>query len=162
MQRRLVLMRHAKSSWANSLLSDHDRPLNDRGQREAPVMGARLVEAGWVPQVVVSSDSQRTRETWEGLCEHLPADLEPTFTGALYLARPPAVQQALRGLDDAVETVMLLGHNPGFSMAVHWLSGVEVDLKTAHAALLTIDAPDWAAAAKAARGWTLVDVLTPH
>lgn len=162
MQRRLVLMRHAKSSWANSLLSDHDRPLNDRGRREAPLTGARLVEAGWLPECVISSDSQRTRDTWDGLAEHLPGEVEPTFTGALYLSGPPAVRQALAGLADEIGTVMLLGHNPGFSMAVHWLAGVEVDLKTAHAALLTIDAPDWAAAAKAARGWTLVDVLTPR
>ena len=69
MHRRLIIMRHAKSSWTSGALSDHERPLNARGIRDAPRVGAALVKRGWLPQLVLSSDSERTRETFAGMSE---------------------------------------------------------------------------------------------
>ena len=63
MQRRLVMIRHAKSSWANPLQSDFERPLNDRGKTEAPEMGEKLKELGVLPDLVISSSAKRTRQT---------------------------------------------------------------------------------------------------
>ena len=60
MQRRLMVMRHAKSSWKSQVPTDHERPLNERGRRDAARVGKRLAELGWVPDFVVSSDSRRT------------------------------------------------------------------------------------------------------
>ena len=62
MQRRLMLMRHAKSSWKSQVPTDHERPLNERGRRDAARVGKRLAKLGWLPDVVVGSDSRRTEE----------------------------------------------------------------------------------------------------
>lgn len=156
--RRLILMRHAKSDWSGGQ-SDHQRPLNKRGRRAAPQMGTMLVERGWTPEVVISSDSERTTETWLLMADALPG-LEPRFTSRLYLPSLQAILDEVAELPDARHTAMLLGHNPGFSQAVTWLSEEEVELKTAHVALLEQDAAHWSETTD--RGaWRLVDVLKP-
>ncbi len=137
---RLILLRHAKSDWAAGV-SDHERPLNARGRRTAPQVGAWLAAQGWAPQAVRSSDAARTHETWLHLAEHLPG-VVPTFTPRLYLASPPTIIELVRGLP-AGETTLLLGHNPGLSDAARWLSGQPVDLGTADAALLEGPGDDW-------------------
>ena len=76
MRRRIIVMRHAKSSWKSGARDDHARPLNKRGRRDAPRIAARLAELGWVPERVISSDSERTRQTWARMEEafDLPPD----------------------------------------------------------------------------------------
>ena len=69
MKRRLIVMRHAKSSWKDPGQTDHERPLNGRGRRSAPLVAARLAELGWAPTRVHSSDAARTVETWRGMEE---------------------------------------------------------------------------------------------
>ncbi len=64
MTRRLIVMRHAKSSWKHAGLTDHQRPLNKRGRKDAPRVARALIERGWTPRRVLSSDAARTRETW--------------------------------------------------------------------------------------------------
>src|SRR5690606_1322492 len=92
--KRLVLMRHAKSSWSDPTLEDHARPLNKRGKRDAPWAAERLVSLGFAPDVVLSSDSRRTRQTWKRMAPILPpADV--TFTHALYHAGTDAVEATL-------------------------------------------------------------------
>ena len=68
--KRLIVMRHAKSDWGTNAPTDHARPLNKRGQRDAPRVAQRLVELDWLPQYIVSSDSTRTRETYELMNSH--------------------------------------------------------------------------------------------
>src|SRR5262245_30773186 len=87
MQRLLMLMRHAKSSWKSPAQTDHARPLNKRGRHDAPRVGKRLAQDGWVPDRVVSSDSRRTRETWERMERYFP-DARVSFTRALYGGGP--------------------------------------------------------------------------
>jgi phosphohistidine phosphatase len=65
MGKRLIIMRHAKSSWTSGASTDHQRPLNKRGRHAAPRIGARLRDIGWIPDMVIASDSERTRETWQ-------------------------------------------------------------------------------------------------
>lgn len=136
--KRLILMRHAKSDWSAGADSDHERPLNHRGKREAPVVAAELRASGLSPDRVISSDSTRTRETWERMEDQFPSAVV-TFDPTLYLAGIEAARAALRRVDaDAaasLQTVMLLGHNPGWEDMVSDLSGQRVELKTAHAAV---------------------------
>ena len=87
MQRRLMLMRHAKSSWKSQVPTDHERPLNERGRRDAARVGKRLAKLGWVPDLVVGSDSRRTEETWERMQKRFP-DARVRFTRALYAGGP--------------------------------------------------------------------------
>lgn len=109
MTKTLILMRHAKSSWDHPGLEDHARPLNKRGRKSAKVLGTWLRANDLVPDEVLSSDSERTRETFALLGLDLAAD----FTRALYHADAMAMQAVLRGATG--DRVLMIGHNPGIS-----------------------------------------------
>lgn len=159
--KRLMLMRHAKSSWDSGAANDHARPLNNRGRRDAPRVGRALRELGWVPDVVISSDSQRTRETWAGTAPELSDHEIPiTFTRDLYHGGLPEIAAVCEELDDRVSCAMLLGHNPGWEDAVSDLSGVRVTMTTGNCALLEADG-SWSELMQR-RAWTLADLLMPR
>jgi phosphohistidine phosphatase len=160
MHRRLIVLRHAKSDWNTNAGSDHERPLNGRGQRDAPRIGEHLQQRGWVPAAVISSDATRTRETWQRMKQALGGEPEVSFTRSLYLAGPPEVRAALAMLDDAVSTAMVIGHNPGWEDVVSALCEVRVRITTCNAALLVIQAPTWADAASR-RDWGFEAMLRP-
>lgn len=109
MTRRLILMRHAKSSWNHPGVMDHDRPLNKRGRRSAEVMGRWLRENDLTPDEIISSTAKRTRET----CEGLGFDIAATFTRRLYHAGPDEMLDILRAATG--ETVLIVAHNPGIA-----------------------------------------------
>ena len=116
MTRTLILIRHCKSDWSANQ-SDHARPLNPRGRRSAPRLGAFLAREGLVPDQILCSDAQRTRETWAGIAAELPATPPPELSRALYLAEPAAMLSAIRAASG--QTVALVGHNPGIA-ALAW------------------------------------------
>ncbi|MGE0706912.1 MAG: histidine phosphatase family protein [Planctomycetota bacterium] len=161
MLRRLIVMRHAKSSWKDVGQTDHERPLNKRGRQDAPRVGERLAALGWRPERVLSSDARRTRETCELLCGEWEPAPEVSFHEELYLAGPSTVADLLRELPDELETALVLGHNDGWEHVVAWLSGRREHLTTANAALLSLEAASWSAAVDAAPGWTLHEVVRP-
>jgi len=113
MTKRLILTRHAKSSWDDPLTPDHDRPLNERGKAAAADLGGWLASRGHVPDQVLCSDALRTRKTWSGVAPALPGtpvlDLKP----ALYHAGPDVMLAVLRHATG--NTVMMIGHNPGIA-----------------------------------------------
>lgn len=111
MTRTLILMRHAKSSWDDPGLDDHERPLNKRGRRSAAALGRWLTRRDYLPDEVLSSDAARTRETWHltGLTARAVR-----FLPALYSAGPDEILETLRGATG--RTVMVLGHNPGIGV----------------------------------------------
>lgn len=159
MEKRLIIMRHAKSSWTSGATTDHQRPLNKRGRRAAPLVGARLRDLGWVPDLVIASDSQRTRETWQRMQAEFPHPVKERFSSAFYHGGPAALASVCSNLAADVSTLLVLGHNPGWEEAVASLSRQWIRLTTANAALLQCDARDWAEAM--AGDWALVDVLRP-
>ena len=107
MTRTLILMRHAKSSWDDPHLADHDRPLNKRGIASAVAMGEWLRAHGHVPDAAISSSSERTGQTFL----RLDFDIPVTFTRALYHAGPEMLMEVLQ--EQTAATVLILGHNPG-------------------------------------------------
>ena len=116
-------MRHAKSSWAEEGQRDHDRPLNARGRRDAAALGAWLTETGRIPDAALVSTARRTQETWA----LLGFDATPmTLRADLYHAAPEAMLAALRGAPD-VETVLMLGHQPGIGAAARMLLAAPPD-----------------------------------
>jgi phosphohistidine phosphatase len=117
----LYLLRHAKSSWGDPSLADHDRPLNDRGKQAAPMMGAFLREGGHRPDLVLCSTAARTRQTLAAVLEEL--DVEPAidWDGDLYLAGPNEMLNLLRVLPDTVESVLMVAHNPGTAILANVL-----------------------------------------
>ena len=157
---RLILMRHAKSSWRDESLSDHERPLNKRGREDAPRVAARIKKLGWTPQLIFSSDSQRTKETLELMRPEFDSSPEVKFTRDLYLADIEAVREFCRDLPKTTETIMMLGHNPGWEEAVPWLSKAPTRMTTSNAALMQCNF-EWYASVEEAGRWDLVDVIRP-
>jgi phosphohistidine phosphatase len=109
--KRLVLLRHAKSSWSEPGLADHDRPLNGRGRRAAPVVGRHLRDAGLVPDLVLCSSAVRARATLAGL--GLPEEVDVRIEDDLYGADPDEIVARLRTVPDHVGSVLVIAHNPG-------------------------------------------------
>jgi phosphohistidine phosphatase len=158
--KRLVVMRHAKSDWSSGATTDHARPLNERGRREAPITAARLAKLGWAPERVCSSDSQRTRETLELAMPHWSGAVV-SHHHELYFAGAEVVRQLGAKVPDELSTLLVLGHNPGWEELVEDLSGHSIALKTSCAALLVSDASTWIEAFASGHGWRLERVLSP-
>jgi phosphohistidine phosphatase len=119
--RRLMLLRHAKSDWPKGV-ADHDRPLGPRGRRDAPHMGEEIALRGLRPDLAVVSSAQRTRETWDLVAPHL-GDIPHRFERAIYEADPKAILAVIRAIDDAIGTLLVVGHNPGLEVTATYLIG---------------------------------------
>lgn len=111
--KRLILTRHAKSSWDDPLTPDHDRPLNERGKAAASDLGQWLDSRGYAPAAVLCSDSVRTRETWSGIAPALSGSPVLELKPALYHAGAEVMLAVLKHAKDDV--VMMIGHNPGIA-----------------------------------------------
>jgi phosphohistidine phosphatase len=111
--KRLILTRHAKSSWDDPATPDHDRPLNERGTAAAAELGIWLASRGYVPGEVLCSDAMRTRKTWSGVAHALPGAPELHLKPALYNAGPDVMLAVLRHA--TADCVMVIGHNPGIA-----------------------------------------------
>ncbi len=109
----IILMRHAKSSWKETDLADHERPLNKRGEKDAPRMGKLLRDHNLVPQVILSSTAVRCSQTAEAVADKIDYKNEVIYSPTLYLAEPQTYLDALQGLSDDVDCVLVVGHNPG-------------------------------------------------
>lgn len=132
--RRIFLLRHAKSSWAEAGLPDFDRPLNERGRKAARLMARHLAEADLRPAEILCSSARRTQETLsliEPMLEGVPVSIEEN----LYLASRHDLMARLRKLDDRLQSVMLIGHNPG----IEKLAGALCDGKGEAGALAELE-----------------------
>jgi phosphohistidine phosphatase len=121
---RLMLLRHAKSSWPSGV-QDAERPLSDRGEAATRLMGAYMAHHALIPDRVLCSPARRTRETWAGISAVIAAQLaavaETVFDGRLYGATRQGLLTVIRDQQDAVRTLLVLGHNPGMQEAAEWL-----------------------------------------
>jgi len=162
MPRRLILMRHAKSSWKQEAATDHERCLNRRGRRDAPRIARELRRLGWWPDLVLSSDSQRTRETWELMSAETDPPTAARFSNQLYLAGLDEIEEVVRQVPNRVSTLLVLGHNPGWEEAASVLSGVECEMTTGNCALLESEYLQWHGSCSVQAGWRLVDMLRPR
>jgi phosphohistidine phosphatase len=121
----LYLLRHAKSDWSDPDRPDFERPLNRRGRRVAPLMGRELRRRGWHPERVLCSAARRTRETWTLLAAELGDAPKLGFRRGLYLATPAQLMRTLRRMPPALESVLVLGHNPGLQSFALGLSNAD-------------------------------------
>ncbi|SLN76733.1 SixA phosphatase family protein [Oceanibacterium hippocampi] len=167
--RRLLLLRHAKSSWSSTASDDFARPLASRGREAAPRIGCYLREQGLVPDHVLCSTATRARETWALVEAELGRTPEATYHDDLYLAEPAAMLALLRKVPDAASTVMIIGHNPGMQVLALQLAGkdggeraAEIARKfpTAGLAVFRCAATRWATAGKA--DFALVEFARPR
>lgn len=111
--KRLLLLRHAKSAWPEGV-ADHDRPLGDRGRRDAPRMGAHMADAGLLPDLAMVSSARRTQETWALLAPAFGAGCDARTVASIYEAEPAAILSAIRDAPPESATLLVIGHNPGF------------------------------------------------
>ena len=111
----VYLFRHAKSDWAEAGLKDHERPLSERGKKAAPQIAAYIKSKKYRPDLILCSTARRTVETYDALKEVLGDSVSVRFEDSIYLAEPRHLMDRLRWLDDDVNSVMIIGHNPGMA-----------------------------------------------
>jgi phosphohistidine phosphatase len=111
--KRIYFIRHAKSSWANPLLSDFERPLNKRGREAAKIMGEKFKCMSIQPDLVFCSPAERTKKTLDLLMHHAQWKADLRFEPDLYLASPNRLLCIAQQAPDGVQSLVLLGHNPG-------------------------------------------------
>ncbi len=139
----LLILRHAKSSWAEPGLSDHDRPLNGRGKLDAPKIGALIGNQELVPELILSSTAKRARKTAEKVAANCGYDKEIELRPGFYLAAPDDYLTALAELDDACNRVLVVGHNPGLEDLLETLTGSYETMATASLAHVSCNIATW-------------------
>ena len=161
MLNRLLLMRHAKSSWSDGAMSDHERPLNKRGRSSATAVGAALTARGYAPDIIWSSDAKRTRETAMLLIRAIPGSQTVNYNPDFYHASAETVLRVCGQQVEPSEPLMLLGHNPGWSGLHHYFSGQSHDYPTGACTVLTRKnngISDWLDPA----AWKFTDLILPR
>jgi phosphohistidine phosphatase len=162
--RRLILMRHAKSSWADPSQRDLDRPLNKRGRRSAGLIGGWMKRKGYRPDRALVSSARRSQETWSGIVAEA-GSAETSYVPELYHASPDTMLAVLTHAGDA-GCVLMLGHQPGIgAAATRLLANPPPDpdfakYPTGATAVIDFDVADWSGA-----GWgqgRLVDFVVPR
>ena len=121
--RTLLLLRHAKSSWNDPAVADHDRPLAPRGDRAARLVAEHLRSEGVHPALVLCSSARRTRDTLELIRPALAADADVRIEPDLYGADPDEILDLVRTVDESVPSVLVIGHNPGLEDLAFHLAG---------------------------------------
>ncbi len=144
--KRLTLLRHAKSSWKDPGLDDFDRPLNQRGERDAPVMGRRLKARGARPSLILTSPAKRAQRTARLIAEAIGYPVEFLQREAeLYLAEPKTILEVVAREAESFNDVFVCGHNPGMTDLANRLSGVRIDnVPTCGIVALEADIENWA------------------
>jgi phosphohistidine phosphatase len=141
----LTIVRHAKSSWKDTSLSDRKRPLNTRGERDAPVMGRRIHEHGIRPSLIITSPAKRAWTTAKIIAReiHYPLEFLQREDG-LYLASLNEILDTIVAQDNGFNNLMIVGHNPGLTDFANFLvPGLTNNLPTAGVVSVEIDQDDW-------------------
>ena len=161
MMKTLLVLRHAKSSWSEEGIDDHARPLNSRGERDAPRIGRLLKDRRLLPDLIVSSDAVRARLTAEAVCRSSQFPGTMLLEPRLYHASAADIVAVLRTVvDSAVASVLIVGHNPGLEELITRLTGARESLPTAALAHVTLPIDRWSDLTTGTRG-TLADLFRP-
>jgi phosphohistidine phosphatase len=141
----LTLVRHAKSDWNDATLSDRQRPLNERGERDAPLMGQRLVEHGIRPSLIIASPAVRAWTTAKIIAAEIGYPIEfLQREDSLYLASLDDLLDAVVAQDNGFDNLIVVGHNPGMTDFANFLvPGLTDNLPTAGVVSVTLDRENW-------------------
>ena len=139
----LLLMRHAKSSWKESNIPDHERPLNKRGKKEAPEAGKYLKENNLIPDLILTSTALRAHETARAVAETsgFPGDIE--LYQDLYMSEPTTYLDVLRCMPNAANRVLVVGHNPNVEDLLTLLTDVKEHMTTSALAVIDLPITTW-------------------
>jgi phosphohistidine phosphatase len=142
--KQLLILRHAKSSWSDEGIADHERKLNKRGKRDAPRMGEFLAARNLIPDIILTSTARRARDTAQLFAENcagFKGEIKPL--AELYLAREDDYFDPLRQLPSHIDVAMVVGHNPGLESLVELLGGHYHAMPTAAVAHFRLAISDW-------------------
>jgi phosphohistidine phosphatase len=139
----LLVLRHGKSSWEFAELSDHDRPLNNRGKRDAPRIGRKLLEEGLIPQLIISSPAVRAYATAEKVAKACGYDGKITVESSLYGSGYTEYLNVLQIQNDQYDLIMLVGHNPHTEQLLELLTGKMITMPTCSVAHLNLYIKSW-------------------
>ncbi len=164
--RTLYLMRHAKSSWHDPTLEDYDRPLNPRGLRAAPLVGAHMEACGYRPDVILCSSARRTLETLSLIKPYVGLTVPTHIEDGLYLADAGTLIGRVQEITGGHVAALVIGHNAGLEDCLTLLAdpqasetAVPAAMPTASLAALTFTVDDWAGVAEGTG--RLTDFTTP-
>ena len=163
--KRLLLIRHAKSSWRDATLEDHERPLNKRGRRDAPRLGAAIAARHGAPELMLTSDAARALATVEGILQGMPSDQAAQVVtercADFYLSGTEAVRRRIATLDESLQCVACVGHNPDWELLASTLCGERIEMTTGNVVTLFTTLP-WVEAAWRDGLWTLEEHIKPR
>jgi phosphohistidine phosphatase len=143
MTKTLLLMRHGKSSWKDKKIPDRERPLKKRGKAASAEIGKILRENELIPQAILSSPALRASETAEIVVKESGFPGKVTFIDSFYMAEPDVYIDYLKGLDDSLERVMIVSHNPGLEAFMQLLDGRLEALPTGSMVYLCLNINHW-------------------
>ena len=141
--KKLLLMRHAKSSWDDSDIPDQMRPIKKKGRKDAERMGKLLKSKKLEPDLILSSTALRAKETAEIVAETCKCKKEIVFLDSLYMAEPSDILHAIEKNAKDKKTIMIVGHNPGLEAFLQIANGKVESLPTASIAYLTASIDQW-------------------
>lgn len=143
--KKLYLVRHAKSSWDDPSLDDIDRPLNQRGKKDAPEMGERLNKQKIFPDLLVSSPGKRARSTAKKIAKKIGYPKKDILIDdALYHGSDDMLIEIVKKLPDSVQSAMLFGHNPGFTSFANQLCNINIyNIPTAGIVAIDFHTENW-------------------
>ncbi|GAB4160704.1 MAG: histidine phosphatase family protein [Candidatus Promineifilaceae bacterium] len=139
----LLILRHAKSSWDNAYLADHDRPLSGRGKADAPRMGRLVAQEGLTPQMIFSSSAERALATAEAVALACGYEETVAVRRSLYHADPADYLEVLQSAPETAQCVMVVGHNPGLEELVEALTGTAAQMPTGALAQVELPVMAW-------------------
>jgi phosphohistidine phosphatase len=157
----LLLLRHAKSSWDQPELHDHDRPLNKRGKKEAPKVGKYLKENDLVPDLILSSTARRAHDTAQAVADETGFSAEIDLYQDLYLSDTSCYLDILRCIPDVANRVLVVGHNPDLEEFLTMLTDVSDHLTTASLAQVDLPITSWQELTEATDG-RLINLWSPR
>ena len=125
--KKLFLIRHAKSSWEDFNLDDFDRPLNKRGEKDAPFMGKLLKKKKPKPDLIISSPALRTKLTAQIMAKEIGYDDKIVFDKTIYEAPLSNLKKVVHNIDDSFDTIFFIGHNPALCDLANFLCDIELE-----------------------------------
>lgn len=139
----LFVLRHAKSSWENTDLSDFERPLNKRGLETAPMMGEIIKENKFQPELILSSPARRAEQTARLVKDAARINGEIKFDDRIYEASPSRLLEVISEQDEKIKSVMLVGHNPGLEALIKIITNEIQPMPTAALAVIDLKIESW-------------------
>ncbi|NOJ29425.1 MAG: phosphohistidine phosphatase [Nitrososphaeraceae archaeon] len=141
--RKLLLLRHGKSSWDDHNLEDHDRPLTERGREDSFVMGKFLKKENLIPDLIISSTAKRANKTANIIAKNSGYDGEILETKTLYTASSGDYEKIIKDIHDEYKTILLVGHNPVIEEVVERITGIMQIMKTCSLVQINLHIDSW-------------------